>query len=174
MTVDLSACIQRFASNAQAIRWIIDGLDETLAHRRPDPDRWSIVEILGHLADEEREDFRLRLDLTLHHPNEPWPALDPRRRVADLDFNGRPLPTALDDFLAERRRSIEWLASLQDPAWDQGRNHPSAGRLTAGDLLASWLAHDLLHIRQLARTLWHHIGLLAPDRRVDYAGPAPT
>ncbi len=172
--MDLGNIITRFQANARAVEAIVNGLDDELARRRPDPDRWSVVEIIAHLADEEREDFRCRIDYTLHRPDDPWPPIDPAGRVDSLGFNQRTLDDVLSDFLAERERSIVWLTNLGNPDWNRGREHPIAGRLTAGDLLASWLAHDLLHIRQIARTLWDHLPLLSPGCRVDYAGPAPV
>jgi len=171
--MDLAAIIARMNAHARAIQVMLEGLDESIAHTRPDADRWSIVEIIGHLADEEREDFRRRLELTLYHPDEPWPPLDPQGRVTSLGFNSRTLDDVLGDFLSERERSLAWLASIQEPDWDRAREHPVAGSLSAGDLLASWVAHDLLHIRQLARTLWEHLPMIAPGRDVGYAGPPP-
>ena len=42
---------------------------------------------------------------------------------------------------------------------------------SAGDLLASWLAHDLLHVRQLARLHWQYLTAAAKPFQTDYAGP---
>lgn len=50
---------------------------------RPAPDRRSLLEIVHHLLDEEVEDFRRRLRLTLDRPGEPWPFLDPEGRVIE-------------------------------------------------------------------------------------------
>jgi len=42
--------------------------------------------------------------------------------------------------------------------------------LSAGDLLASWLAHDFLHLRQLTGLHWEYVSLLAKPYSTDYAG----
>lgn len=118
-------------------------------HWKPVPEKWSTVEVLQHLADEEREDFRLRLDLTLHHPDREWPPIDPEGWVTERDYASRDPEEALRDFLTERARSIEWLRGLGSPDLSVSRTHPVAGTLHAGDLLTSWVNHDLLHLRQI-------------------------
>jgi hypothetical protein len=137
---------------------------------KPTPDEWSIVEVINHLYDEEREDFRLRLDLTLHQPGQPWTGIDPEGWAVERKYNERELEASLKRFLEERQRSVAWLAGLSSPDWEAGHDHPQAGELSAGDLLASWLAHDFLHLRQLAQLHWQYIGLLAEPHTTRYAG----
>jgi hypothetical protein len=125
--------------------------------------------VVCHLHDEEREDFRPRLDLVLHRPGEAWARIDPAAWVAEREYNARDLARMLQAFLAERERSLAWLGSLSAPDWSREYQAPF-GPITAGDLLASWAAHDLLHTRQLlelrrARLLAH----TAPHR-TQYAG----
>lgn len=116
---------------------------------RPDPARWSFIEVIGHLLCEEREDFRPRLDLLLHEPETPWAPIDPEGRVEELDFRARSLDAVVAEFAQERERSLQWLASLDVAPLERERTHPRGFVLRGGDLLASWVAHDLLHIRQL-------------------------
>ena len=75
--LDLSFAIQRFQHNVLAISALVAEVDTTQARWKPAPQEWSILEVIHHLYDEEREDFRLRLDLILHHPDVPWPPIDP-------------------------------------------------------------------------------------------------
>ena len=60
------------------------------------------------------------------------------------------------DFLEERDRSVEWLESLQTPDWSSAFDHPHFGKLSAGRMLANWLAHDYLHFRQIVRTKYKY------------------
>ena len=48
------------------------------ARWRPPDGAWSILEIVSHVADEEVEDFRRRLEITLADPAAEWPPIDPR------------------------------------------------------------------------------------------------
>jgi hypothetical protein len=136
------------AQGAQTIRGLLAGVSTAEARVRPAPDAWSLLEVTCHLLDEEREDFRPRLDVVLHRPEEAWTRIDPAGWVTARRYDERDLGEVLRGFLAERERSLAWLASLTAPDWSREYRAPF-GPITAGDLLASWAAHDLLHTRQL-------------------------
>lgn len=140
---------RQLARTAAAIRTLCNDTPAD-PHWRPAPGKWSMVEVLCHLADEDRDDFRRRLDLTLHHPGTPWPPNDPEGWVTQRGYASRSHADALADFLAERERSVAWLEGLGSIDLTRKYSHPR-GDLHAGDLLLSWLNHDLLHLRQLAR-----------------------
>ncbi|GIV77906.1 DinB family protein [Litorilinea aerophila] len=169
--MNLDYILERMADNAATVESLARSVGEEQARWKPSPTEWSILEVINHLYDEEREDFRTRLDYTLHRPGQPWPPIDPEGWVVARSYNSRELQPSLDNFLAERRRSMAWLRSLQAPNWSATYTHPRAGAITAGALLASWLAHDFLHIRQLTQLHWQFIGVVAPDCPVTYAGP---
>ncbi len=151
--MELPFFIQRLESSAETLRSLVVDLDPDQARWKPEPAKWSVLEVVNHLCDEEREDFRTRLDLTLHHPERSWPGINPVEWVTEREYNSRDLQESLENFLNERRYSLTWLRKLESPNWEQSYDHPS-GKITAGDLLASWVAHDLLHIRQLAGLIY--------------------
>jgi hypothetical protein len=163
--------VARLASNAEVFRHLLSGVREEQAGWKPAPEKWSLLEVVCHLADEEREDFRQRLDLTLHRPGESWPPIDPGGWVVDRGYARRKLDVAVADLLAERTRSVDWLRGLAHVQLDAAYAHPTIGVLTAGDLLASWLAHDLIHIRQLTRLHYEYFQSRAAPCSVAYAGP---
>jgi hypothetical protein len=168
--IELSVVCERFRQNATAISVLATGVGDEQVRWKPAPDEWSILEVINHLYDEEREDFRTRLDLTLHQPETPWPPIDPQGWVTAREYNSRALGASLAAFQTERAASLRWLAGLQDPDWRRSRTHPVAGTLHAGDLLASWLAHDTLHLRQLAQLHYQFTLLKAAPYSVEYAG----
>lgn len=141
--------IDRLERHAAIVQTILQGVDDAQARWRSAPEKWSILEVLCHLLDEEREDFRQRLDLTLHRPEADWPPIDPRGWVLARSYAARELGPTLDAFLEERAGSIRWLRGLASPSWPSEHRHPVFGSMSAGDLLASWVAHDLLHVRQI-------------------------
>jgi hypothetical protein len=167
--MDLAHAIDALNQNAVAIQALATVSGEQ-ARWKPSPDDWSILEIINHLADEEREDFRQRLDYTLHRPGEAWPPIDPAGWVVSRDYNARDPDESLADFLVERGASLAWLRRLATPDWSQAYHHPAAGRMTAGDLLASWVAHDGLHIRQLAEVRRAYLQVVYPGALIEYAG----
>jgi hypothetical protein len=145
------------------------GVTQVEARFKPNPESWSVLEVVCHLCDEEREDFRQRLDIILHRPTEKWPPIDPVGWVTTRRYNERNLSETLDSFLAERDKSLTWLKSLSTPNWEAEYIAPF-GLIKAGDMLASWVAHDTLHMRQLVELRRGRIVSLAEPFDVRYAG----
>jgi hypothetical protein len=154
--------------NAQAIRALVQNVSDRRARWKPDPDAWSMVDVVNHLVYEEEHDFRDRLDLILHRPEEPWPSGDSARGVTD-NSRRRSLEEALEAFLTARAESLAWLESLNGPQWETCYEAPF-GEIKAGDVLAAWVAHDLLHIRQLVELRWQHLTEDVEPYRLRYAG----
>ncbi|MBM3985204.1 MAG: DinB family protein [Planctomycetes bacterium] len=166
-----SLACNHLSRSAKAIAALVAGLPPQAARWAPTPEAWSTVAVLAHLADEEVEDFRTRVRLTLQDPAAPWSPIDPTRAAVERGYAARDAGVELRRFLDERERSLLWLGREGGARWENVHQHPSAGPLSARALLASWMAHDLLHLRQLGK-LQH--GLLATrGERLDYAGPAP-
>src|SRR5258708_2473829 len=134
--------IARMEHSAQAIRTLVSGVSDADARFKPPSGAWSIVEIVCHLVDEDRDDFRKRLRLTLESPGTPWPPNDPEAWARDRKYQDRDLAKALADFASERAESMTWLRSLGTVDWTTAYQHPKIGPVTAGELLVSWAAHD--------------------------------
>ncbi|MEQ1855457.1 MAG: DinB family protein [Longimicrobiales bacterium] len=160
----------RLRANADVVAALVRGVDDDQARWKPDPAQWSIVEVVNHLADEEVEDFRTRLDLTLHRPEEAWPRIDPQKWVAARAYAERDLSESLVRFLARRAETISWLTSLGAPDWERAHEHPRFGPIRAGDLMISWVAHDHIHIRQLNRLHREFLVASLPGHSPEYAG----
>ena len=71
------ALIDRLEMNAGIIKQLFDGVSQEQAGWRSVPDKWSLLDVAAHLLDEEREDFRVRLKLTLEDPSIQWPRINP-------------------------------------------------------------------------------------------------
>ncbi|MAS34761.1 MAG: hypothetical protein CL610_12190 [Anaerolineaceae bacterium] len=136
--------------NARRIQAMVDGVGDEQARWKPDAETWSVLEVVNHLYDEERHDFRTRLDYILHKPGEPWPANRPQEWVTERRYNERDLHESLQNFLDERQQSMDWLQSLTDIDWERSETAPWGATMSAGTMFASWVAHDVLHLRQLA------------------------
>jgi hypothetical protein len=169
--MNLELILNRMSANVDTIVSLAKGVDEDQARWRPAPDKWSLLEVVGHLCDEEQYDFRTRIDITLHHPDEQWPPIDPPNWVKERKYNDGILEETLQTWIDERRRSIEWLHALSSPDWNKSYTHPSIGQLRAGDLLAAWLAHDMMHIRQLADLHVAYAAHTSDPFHIKYATP---
>ena len=151
---------------------VVAGLDPESWRARPAPDEWAPVEIVCHLRDEEAEDFSARVRVVLAGgdrfvPIEPerW-AVERRYREADPD-------NALAAFRRLRTGSLALLEEARIEGLTYSVATAGGFRLSGLDLVAAWVTHDRLHLRQLAGTL----ARLWADRwapfRADYAGPIP-
>lgn len=146
--MDMAFLLREFTENPKRIKALVTGVNKTEARYKPGPKTWSILEVVNHLYDEERFDFRVRLDIILNRPAEDWPPIAPAAWVTQHKYNTRDLQTSLAAYLSERRRSLRWLRSLGQVDWNT-RFVRGKRSMRAGDMFAAWVAHDGLHIRQL-------------------------
>jgi uncharacterized damage-inducible protein DinB len=166
----LQDAAKKLETTGAAIANLLGDMTEEQARWRPASESWSALEVLNHLYDEEREDFRQRLDLTLHSPGQEFPPIDPEGWVITRSYNTRELRESLERFRREREHSITWLQSLRDPDLERAYSYARLQGLRAGDLLVSWVAHDLLHLRQLIELRWQYFGTTSGQFSFDYAG----
>ena len=167
--MDFDFLMSELAANAQRIRIVTQDISDHQARWKPSPASWSILEVLGHFLDEEQRDFRVRLDITLHRPDEPWPGIDPEAWIIAHKYNERDARDILQRFLAARQESLVWLKGIPSPDWEATYKAPF-GSISAGDIFVSWVAHDLLHMRQLVELHWAYTLTKSAPYRVDYAG----
>jgi len=170
--MDTTYFIRQLNTNWLSICQILESMDMEQARWRPAPEAWSALEVLNHLADEERDDFRARLRHLHTGSTEPWPTIDPAGWVFSRAYNARELGLSLDRFIGEREESLAWLgkATAAGINWDRCYTYPPLSGLRAGDLLAAWAAHDLLHLRQLVELKWAYSQAQARDYSAAYAG----
>lgn len=161
--------LAQLQNHAAAIQALSRGISDEQARWKPAADSWSILEVINHLYDEEREDFRVRLDYILHRPGQPWPPIDPGGWVTSREYNQRDLDESLNNFLSEREKSLSWLPELASANWGTACPTPW-GQITAGDMFAAWIAHDILHLRQLVELHWAYNLYKVKPYSVQYAG----
>jgi hypothetical protein len=135
--------------------WIEDRLAEAPGRiaARPAPERWSALEVLGHLRDADRDVYLPRLDVMLTSATPAVPDIDlcGRERVAGYDgVNAREL---LEDWRSLRKRLVVRLAPLGRQDWARVGVHSLRGSFPLGDMVRGWAEHDLSHRRQLALAL---------------------
>ncbi len=148
---------RQLAQQAQTIRSLATAITADQARWKPTPADWSILEVINHLYDEEREDFRVRVDYILHGNDGAPAAIDPAAWVTARGYNTCNPAQSLQNFLDERDRSVAWLHGLGQSGWENSYTHPSGFTISARAMLACWVAHDLLHTRQLVELhyAWH-------------------
>ncbi|MEO8370225.1 MAG: DinB family protein [Candidatus Solibacter sp.] len=115
---------------------------------------WSPYDVAGHLIHAEKTDWMPRLATILEHgPARPFEPFD-----REAMFGGpetKSLPALLDEFDALRSGNLARLRALalRPEQLDLQGTHPALGTVTVRQLLATWTAHDLGHILQVARVM---------------------
>ncbi len=167
--MEFETLYQDLADGAEIIRALVMGVTQAEAQVKPTPESWSILEVVCHLGDEEREDFRQRVDFILTRPGEEWPPIHPGAWVTERKYNERDLERSLNDFLAERSKSLIFLKGLESANWNAS-HMTQYGERKAGDLLGSWVAHDNLHMRQLVELRRVRLQKITGPYDIRYAG----
>lgn len=129
-------------------------LAEAKAHQwlqKPDPDEWSILQILCHLADAEVTVHQHRLKRILSEdrpflgsPSPPGPDLPPCHDDGYI---------VLHQFREERLNTVRLLAGLQQEHWQRSARHSIFGLTSLREMAYFTAQHDRLHITQLCQTL---------------------
>lgn len=166
----LEVLMQRLQATPEVLDALLKSVSLETARWKPTPERWSMLEVVCHMADEERKDFRPRLKSLLFDTPSGLSItpLDPPTWVIEGNYNARDLPTAIEDYRSERALSFKWLSTLPE-VLDLERRLPDT-KMTAGVVFHSWLAHDYLHIRQITRLHYDFLEFEAGSFKIDYAG----
>ena len=143
--------LERFLTTLPAL---VADLDQQTLRWKPKSENWSVLEIVCHLADEEVEDFRKRVQMTLEDSSQDWPSIDPEGVADSRNYNQQNIDEVLARFVKERKASVAWLRTLESPNWNATYDHPTFRPIQAGEVMAAWVAHDHLHTRQIAKRLF--------------------
>ena len=170
--MNVDSLVRRLDRFAEILPAVAAGLPPADARWRPPDGGWSILELVTHPADGEVEDFRWRLGLTRRDPGLAWAPPRPAAPAGPARSHAGASRGAVGRFVAARRESIRWLNGLGDPAWSGAHRHPS-GELRGGDLLAAWVAHDAMHLRQISKRFFQLSVRDAGEYVTGYAGSWP-
>lgn len=126
---------------------------------RKSPDAFSPIDVVGHLILADKTDWIPRVQMILQHrhaghgnlrPFDPFDRFAFQQIVAD-----KPIAQLLDEFAHVREENLQALDALHLGAKELALPglHPDLGLVTLGNLLATWVIHDLGHISQVVKTM---------------------
>ena len=119
---------------------------------RPDPERFTIREVLCHLADWEPF-FLERLKGAVTVDNFQITPYDEGQLAIDNDYAHHDPHAALKRYTAGRETYAAYVETFSPEVLDRPAFHPEQGRLTAGDLINMVVGHDVYHIEQISARL---------------------
>jgi hypothetical protein len=131
---------------------LIDGVPQTKLKDRPGPVKWSVTEILMHLAEDELvSSWRYRQ--MLEHKTPELAGFDQDLWARLGDYASWETEDALVMFRLLRKANVKMFARLTPEQWQRDGAHADRGKLTVRDLCRHMAAHDINHIEQIRKIL---------------------
>ena len=155
--------------NAGVFKVLFDGVSKEEYLWKQSPDKWCMLEIIGHLYDEEKRDFKVRLQYALDGSEVMPPAIDPVGWVKEHKYMDKLFDVQVENFLLERQYSLNMLWLLYKPDWNKYFIHPTLGKMTAHMILSNWVAHDYLHMCQIIKLKYDYLSEIT-NESLSYAG----
>ena len=154
MDFDLHDARLHLARAPHVLRALVEPLEGSWLTNNEGPGTWSPVQVVRHLIWCEVDDWIPRARMVLEHSeSKAFNQFD--REGGESRYGDVAVPALLDEF--ERLRSDN-LRTLDGFRLDASKlalpgRHPALGAVTLGQLLATWVAHDYVHVTQISRTL---------------------
>jgi hypothetical protein len=140
------------ATTAKRLARLIKGVSAARLRKRPGPGKWSVNEILAHLADGEIVGaFRMRL--ILGSPGSPILAYDQDQWVTSGHYDQRSPQKSLEQFRVFREANLALLRSLTPDQWKLCGIHSERGEESIERIVRMFAGHDLNHLQQIEAIL---------------------
>ena len=140
------------AATARTLERLIEDVPTAMLRKRPARDRWSVSEILAHLADGEIVGaFRIRL--ILGSPGASIVAYDQDNWVVSGHYDARDPRKSLEQFRVLREGNLELLRSLGPEQWTHYGVHSERGQESIEQIVRMFAGHDINHLRQIETIL---------------------
>jgi hypothetical protein len=154
MKFQIEQAVEILSSTPAVLKSLLGNLSGDWTLKNENSEEWSPFDIVGHYIHAEETDWIPRAGIILKQGENP--VFEPFDRFAQFERSqGKTLAELLETFAGLRRKSLETLQS-----WDLSPEqlalkgiHPELGEVDLEQLLATWVVHDLTHIRQISIVL---------------------
>ncbi|HVF30907.1 MAG TPA: DinB family protein [Pyrinomonadaceae bacterium] len=153
-TFSVSGAVEVLTATPAVVRSIVGDLSDEWTASSGDAGNWSAFDIVGHLIHADETDWLPRARIILAQGENR--TFEPFDRFAQFERSkGKSLSQLLDEFADLRVESLDTLRSwdLTEEQLDLEGMHPELGRVTLRQLLATWVVHDLNHVRQMVTSM---------------------
>jgi hypothetical protein len=140
------------AATPKKLASLVKGVPPAKLRKRPAPEKWSVAEIVAHLADTEIVGgWRMRL--ILGAPGTPVSAFDQDSWVIACHYEKRDPRKDIEQFRVMREANLALLKSLKPEQWKHFGMHSERGEETIAHIVNMFAGHDLNHLQQIERIL---------------------
>lgn len=156
MSIAVSDAINLLNRTPKLLRDMLEGLPDHLIQANEGGETWSPYDVVGHLIHGDKTDWIPRLRICLSDTTDK--TFQPFDRFAQFeDSKDKTLQDLLSTFEQIRTENITALKEMKLRNEDYQRRavHPALGEVNLGQLLTTWVVHDLDHIYQVSRILAH-------------------
>jgi DinB superfamily len=138
------------AATAKKIEKLMKSVPASRLRKRPEPEKWSIAEIVTHLADTEIVGgYRMRT--ILGAPGTPIAAFDQDAWVLAGHYDKRDARKSLEYFRTMREANLALLKTLTPEQWKHHGIHSERGQETIEHIVRMFAGHDINHTKQIER-----------------------
>jgi hypothetical protein len=162
MDFEVDQAVEILERTPATLRTLLSGLSDAWTSGNEGPDTWSPIDVVKHLIHGEEVDWIPRAQIILQHGESfTFEPFDPLAFEGRASSSGKGLAELLDIFEELRARNLAALEAmdLSENQLSLYGTHPEFGRVTLGQLIATWATHDLAHIVQIARAMAKQYGV---------------
>jgi hypothetical protein len=136
------------SATAGKLKKLIHGLTPKQLKWQPGPGKWSIAEILAHLADAEiAGSWRMRLSVSAS--GTALAPFDQDSWAAEFQYQKRDAKKSLETFRVLRENNLTMLKMLPRESWERYGMHQERGRETVTRIVQMFAGHDRNHVLQV-------------------------
>lgn len=158
----LKQVLEILATTPEKLQREISTMSRREMQTRAAPNKWSVQEVLAHLADVEELGMRSRVAAMVEQENPTLPSFDQEARAAEMEYSKIYPRRSLASLARQRRANGQWLRKLRPAQLKRKGVHEKVGEISAEELITEWAFHDLGHLKQILEikryALYPHMG----------------
>lgn len=144
--------IQLYKEAYNNLMQALDEIPKEMWKFKPAPEKWSIHEVIIHIADSEVNSYA-RARKIICEPGSTIMAYDENKWAIKLDYHNHSIEESLELFRQLREMTYKILIDLPEEVWSNFIIHPENGKMTLDNWLEVYANHIPVHIRQIRRNL---------------------
>ena len=161
------AALDLISRTPRVLRALLVGLPDEVLYA-PNDEGWSLKDIVAHLHDVEQGALAGRIRRMLDVARPLIHSIDPPARLVAGGYAARGLDELLEDLERQRAEHVDWLRSLSGADLLRAGEHDQVGEIRVVDIAHQWAAHDMSHLRQVARMIQAYLAPMMGNTRGFY------
>ena len=145
----LKMVLEILATTPEKIKREISTLSRREMLVRPASNKWSVQEVLAHLADVEEVGMRARVAAMIEQGNPTLLPIDQEARAEQFEYDKIDPRRSFSRLEHQRRANVKWLGTLRPAQLKRPGVHQQVGKITVEELITEWAFHDLGHLKQI-------------------------